>query len=146
MRGTLQPSHSAPGARQSAPMDPVPRTEPPVLARAVGGVAPASRQKRKSQLLGLDRRQRQICPFCMAELIVATAATAAQIRRICAPAVRVLTTLGDQPRAVGEVHQPQRVPATPHVVASWGRWFGLCPAQGSLPYSLGSPCWELRRL
>jgi hypothetical protein len=36
-------------------------------------------QKRKSQLLGLDRRQRQICPFCMAELMVATAATAAQI-------------------------------------------------------------------
>ena len=36
-------------------------------------------QKRKSQLLGLDRRQRQICPFCMAELMVATAAKAAQL-------------------------------------------------------------------
>src|SRR5690349_10168187 len=54
-------------------------------------------QKRKSQLLDLDRRQRQICPFCMAELMVATAATAAQIRRVgavikasvCRTAVRV---------------------------------------------------------
>lgn len=27
-----------------------------------------------------------------------------------------------------------------------GRWFGLCPAQGSLQYSLVSRCWELRRL
>jgi hypothetical protein len=33
----------------------------------------------KSQFLGLDRRQRQICPFCIAELMVATAVTAAQI-------------------------------------------------------------------
>jgi hypothetical protein len=65
---------------------------------------------------------------------------------ICAPAVRVPTTLGDQRRAVGEVHQPQRVPATPYMVASWGRWFGLCPAQGSLQYWLVSPCRVLRRL
>lgn len=34
---------------------------------------PDIQQKRKSQLLGLDRWQRQICPFCMAELMVATA-------------------------------------------------------------------------
>ena len=59
---------------------------------------------------------------------------------------RVPTTLGDQRRAVGEVHQPQRVPAPPYMVASWGRWFGLCPAQGSLWYSLVSRRWELRRV
>src|SRR5262249_857202 len=54
---------------------------------------------------------------------------------ICAPGGGVPATLGDQRRAGGEVHQPQRVPATRYMVASWGRWFGLCPAQRSLPYS-----------
>jgi len=39
------------------------------------------KHKRKSQPLDLDRRQ-QICPFCMAELVVAMATTAAHIRRL----------------------------------------------------------------
>ena len=37
------------------------------------------KHKRKSQPLDLDRRQRQICPFCMAELVAAMATTAAHI-------------------------------------------------------------------
>jgi hypothetical protein len=36
------------------------------------------KHKRKSQPLDLDRRQ-QICPLCMAELVVAMATTAAHI-------------------------------------------------------------------
>ena len=37
-------------------------------------------------------------------------------------------------------------PATPHMVAGWGRWFERCTAQGSLQYWLVSPRRELRRL
>jgi hypothetical protein len=45
---------------------------------------PDIQQKRKSQLLGLDRRQRQICPFCVAELMVATAARPRNWAEVCA--------------------------------------------------------------
>jgi hypothetical protein len=68
-------------------------------------------QKRKSQLLGLGGGQRQICPFCLAELMVATAATAVHIagyRMLCDR--RVATVCNGTPdiRPVGRSRHGER--------------------------------------